>query len=249
MKRYLTILLILLNCISLNAQNQFSISLGTAATSRILTPNKTGLTLAEGQEVKSLEVPKPSFRAEIAYIKSIDEQKTLRLGAGFQHIRFGTKKFTLPSDVINIIPQYGIKKHVIQQNQEFLFGELNFTKVKFLASSGFFTKFTLIHNHPFASVYLADFDNEGNSAGFGILRSDDLKAPRIDFNLSIGLNYKIFNFSNAELILQPYISANLRPYRIAGVYNEYLYFFKDTEGYLWDLGMLVQYKFRKKKSE
>ena len=249
MKKYLTVSLIILTCTFLSAQNQFSVSLGTAATSRILTPNKTGLTTAEGLELKSLEVPKPSFRAEIAYSKELDEKKFLRLGVGFQHIRFGTKKYTLPSGAINVTPQYGTLKEVIKQNQEFIFAELNFIISKFLKASGFFIKSTLIHNHPSLSIYRPTYDADGNKGIVGTgLRSETLKAPRIDFNINIGLNYKIFSFSNAELILQPYISANLRPYRIAGEYNEYLYFFKDTEGYLWDFGMLVQYKFMRKKS-
>ena len=248
MKKYLTILSIFLSFTFLNAQKQFSISLGTAGTSRILTPNKTGLTINEGLELKSLEVPKPSFRAEIAYSKELDEKKFLRLGVGFQHIRFGTKRFTLPSGVINPTPQYGVRKQVVMQNQEFVFVELNFSKIKFSKTSGFFIKTTFIHNHPFLSIYEPIYYPDGNTAFVGRRRSETLKAPRIDFNLSFGLNYKIFSFSNAELILQPYISANLRSYRIAGVYNEYLYFFKDTEGYLWDFGMLVQYKFKRKKS-
>ena len=248
MKKHLTILLLIFICTYLNAQKQFSVSLGMAGTSRILLPNKTGLTTAEGLELKSLEVPKPSFRAEIAYFKELDEKKFLRLGVGFQHIRFGTKRFPLPSDVINTTPQHSIRKQVLMQNQEFIFAELNFKKIKFLNSSAFFTKFTLIHNHPFIVIYEPTYDANGKKAITGTGRNETLKGPRIDVNVSIGLNYKIFSFSNAELILQPYVSANLRPYRIAGVYNEYLYFFKDTQGYLWDFGMLVQYKFRKKKS-
>ncbi len=247
MKKYLTLLVLIFSSTFLNAQKQFSVSLGTAGTSRILMPNKTGLTTAEGLELKSLEVAKPSFRAEIAYFKELDEKKFLRLGVGFQHVRFGTRKFTIPSGVNDVTPQYGIEKQVVQQNQEFAFAELNFTEIKFLAASGFFTKLTLIHNHPSPSVYSRNFESDGSwISSYGVTRSDDLKGPRIDLNVSIGLNYKIFEFSNAELFLQPYISANLRPYRIAGIYNEYLYFFKDTQGYLYDFGMLVQYKFMKK---
>ena len=43
MKKYLTILLLIFICTYLNAQKQFSVSLGTAGTSRILTPDKTEL--------------------------------------------------------------------------------------------------------------------------------------------------------------------------------------------------------------
>lgn len=222
-----------------NAQSDnFSVSIGSSITSRILTLDKDQFSNAEVSAIRNLENFKPNYMIEVGYSFKMKEDLILRLGIGFRHTRFGTKIYTLPSEVHNPTPQYSQLKEVVRLNQIMICFMPEFRKINLLKSASLFTKAALIYN-PNYTIYHPTFDKNREKGIVGVKGSYEKNIHRVDINFGLGLNYELFQKKPYQLTLQPYASIFVLPYEID---NQYLYFNKTTKGYLWDVGLMIRYE-------
>ena len=239
----LHILVFYATCLSAQ-NNSISVSIGSSGTSRILYFPNNNFSSSEIRELKKLEVVKPSFQADFGYSMEKNQAIFIRFGLGFRHTRFGSKKYRIPIGIPNTTPQTNRTKQVVLQNQGFVYFESSFNQYKFLKSSSIFLKVMLIRNHRNYKIYVPDYNENGNKTTTGIRSSGSFTSARFDINLSLGLNYNLLQNNNYSILFQPYLSLFALPYETIGTDYSYLHFNKNVVGFISEIGLLMQYKFK-----
>ena len=242
MKKSLILFILLFCCVfNVYSQNNIVFGLGTSATSRLTNFHNNDYTDSERNQLKKLEIVKPSYFAYLGYIFEYNLKIDVQLNLGYRLNRYGSRIYTIPNDIQNITPQYPKTKEVIHQNQFNLDCILKFKSVKLIKSDYLFVKSSLVYNYGNYKIRRGsfDFENKGNMSG--VLKSEGFTPHTFDMYIGTGLSY---NLCKEKLSFQPFIGAFIRPYETDGKYYSYLYFNKDVKGFLWDVGINLQYKLK-----
>lgn len=222
-------------------KNSMYLNIDLSATQRILYKSNALLLQNEKSEVKDLEIFKLSPSIEISYLFKSSKQKRYRVGLGFSHMRFGSKKYNIPQNIPNITPQYNSIKQVLFFNQLFLSLEANHSINSVLR---FFATAKFIKNDKLYKIYSASYDENNQKRFPGVLESDILTNHKLDLAIFWGIEYFPLS-NNTTFSLKPYISYYLRPYASTGHYFEYLYFEKKIKGQILGIGISMQYLLKK----
>lgn len=223
------------------AQNFFSVSFGTSATSRILIFPDNNFTDSEILELKLLEGINPSYEVNIGFTSAVTNAISLNIGLGYKKNRFGSRIYKVPLGVPTTTPQYAFLKQIPEFDQEYLFFE---TILKRNICSPIL-RVAFVYNSR-EKLYEASYNSGKKSLVGHLVRIDKHKNPtikRFDVNFRVGTDIEVFNFKKSYLLIKPFASIYLRPYTILGEGYYYLYFNRNTVGYVYDFGLNIQYVF------
>lgn len=239
-KAFLIITLSAIICSSIRAQKNKSIFINTGSSLTFRALDFEGLAYSNEEiaYIKKVETTKPSFSLQLGYTFDVTENIYLQFGAGYRHTRFGTKIFSLPDTTHNTTSQYGRRKQVIMQGQQFLFVEA--------AQKYFSVKFNFIRNNLY-KIYRPTYDENGSKAITGKHSSPHFLSQRFDLNIEAGSPIFFYTKNNRQIIIKPFVSFFVKKYTVLGNFNQYLFFQKNTTGHLWDVGINLQYNFMKNK--
>jgi hypothetical protein len=192
--------------------------------------------------LKKNEKLRPSFSCGFGIDSRLNTKNNINFEVNYQRIRFGTGKFKIPSNVVNITPQYGITKHIVVVDYFTLNTSIQKNIKKINDKSTIFVKYGAGLSFKINHFLRENTYEKDGSIGFeGKAWSIFQHYPKtnIALNGGCGVNYKIGK--HYSLSIAPVFEVFLKKFKTPETPNwDYQFFKKPTIGYLNDFSLDIK---------